>query len=136
MSINKIKSGAYIVCLVFILVLSAQAFAQDEPENATSSLYTLSLEENKHIKLVPKIHLIPPGSSKVYEEVHLKALSDIQPPSIQESAHKDVQFFKNKVQEDTQTTMQVLDAVFDVYKDMMGNYYTDPVVFFLRPLKQ
>jgi len=81
------------------------------------------------IRLIPELHLVPPGSNLVHKEISLKDMEKLKDgKKLQEKAMVDVKFFKEAYEKDFQRELTLKEGVFNVYQDF-HDYYTDPAYF-------
>ena len=97
-------------------------------EKSPKKLYELVNLTDTSVKLIPNIHLVPPGSQLVNENVTFKdigALPDKE--DLEKKARVDINFFEKKLKEDIgkDKGIEFEKAIFNIYKDFVGNYTTD-----------
>ncbi len=124
----KITRTTILFLFVFSCFFPLLLSAGEGEEIITTQLYTAAYAEKDTIRLEPLISLIPPGSSMEHKNINFEQLIDLQSEDILKSAQVDIDFFQARLQEDVKKEVSILDAFFDVYRDMMGNFHTDPRV--------
>jgi len=130
---NKImknnKKSAKLFFIVFVLCFSCVGFVSGNEKG--KSLIELKRENGKII-LITKFHLIPPGSTKVKENIPYKKLGQLNlktKKDLVKYAKISIDFFEKKLKERILKGEQVelKEAYFDIYRDFMGKYFIDMV---------
>jgi hypothetical protein len=109
--------------------------ANDHPATGGCTLAKSRLYEVKQltsgILLVDvKVHLIPPGSTKIAEQVSLDEIKKQKNQELFNDAMKSVKFFEERLdrslrEKAEQKKLILKSAMFDLYQDMMGRKFTD-----------
>jgi hypothetical protein len=103
------------------------SLAQEKEKKA----YKVEEIKKGQIKLIPELHLVPPGSNIIHKEISLEAMEKLKEGAkLKEKAIVDVKFFKELYEKDSggKKTLTLKKAVFNVYQDF-HDQYTDPVYF-------
>jgi len=123
------KKSAKLFFIVFVLCFSCVGFVSGNEKK--KSLIELKRENGKII-LITKFHLIPPGSTKVKENIPYKKLGQLNlktKKDLVKYAKISIDFFEKKLKERILKGEQVelKEAYFDIYRDFMGKYFIDMV---------
>lgn len=123
------KKSAKLFFIVFVLCFSCVGFVSGNEKG--KSLIELKRENGKII-LITKFHLIPPGSTKVKENIPYKKLGQLNlktKKDLVKYAKISIDFFEKKLKERILKGEQVelKEAYFDIYRDFMGKYFIDMV---------
>ena len=123
------KKSAKLFFIVFVLYFSCVGFVSGNEKG--KSLIELKRQNGKII-LITKFHLIPPGSTKVKENIPYKKLAQLNlktKKDLVKYAKISIDFFEKKLKERILKGEQVelKEAYFDIYRDFMGKYFIDMV---------
>jgi hypothetical protein len=96
--------------------------------------YEIEFLDKNSIKLTSHIHLIPPGSQLLHENVRLKDIGDLPIKAdinadLKKDAMLSIVFFEKKLKEEVgkNSQLEFEKALFNVYMDFMGNHTTDMI---------
>ncbi len=124
------RTGIILLLFAFIMGLANVGSAQEK------RLYKVEDAGKGSIKLVPLIHLVPPGSQVVHKGIELKEIERLpEGAKLKEKAMVDVKFFQELYEKENNVKLSLENAIFDIYKDF-HDFYTDPVHFVFKAKKQ
>jgi hypothetical protein len=96
--------------------------------------YEIEFLDKNNIKLTSHIHLIPPGSQLLHENVRLKDIGDLPikadlKADLKKDAMLSIVFFEKKLKEEVgkNSHLKFEKALFNVYMDFMGKHTTDMI---------
>jgi len=97
-------------------------------KKSTKRIYEIvSLTDNR-VKLITQIHLVPPGSRLLHENVEFKDIGTLPvKENLEKKARVDIDFFEKKLREEMgkDKDLKFETALFNIYLDFMGKYTTD-----------
>ena len=124
------KKFACVFVVSLILGNFSTLYGNEPTAKARKKLYEIVFLDKDTVKLTSHIHLIPPGSQLAHENVKFK---DIGALPIKADLNKDamasITFFEKKLKEEIgkNKSLEFNKALFNIYRDFMGNYTTDMI---------
>ncbi len=125
------------ICLIIILLLGAVSIGHGKESSAKKSngLYEIESLPDNRIKLIPHIHLVPPGSQLLHANVEFKDIGTLPvKEDLEKKAKVDIDFFEKKLKEEIgmDKKLEFQTALFNIYKDFIGKYTTDLIYMIYR----
>ena len=120
------------ICLMmfFVIYVVSAAYGDKPPPENKKKFYEIEFLNQNTVKLTSHIHLIPPGSQLLHENVRLKDIGALPiKADLKKDAMTSIIFFEKKLKEEIQKNkrLEFEKALFNVYIDFMGKYTTDMI---------
>ena len=131
----------FVLCMVVGTISGAHgngSKGKGPQDKSKKKLYRIVLLSSDSVKLISDIHLIPPGSKLLHKKITFKDIGALPDKDILiKKARVDIDFFEKKLRGEVGKEKQIeFDmALFNIYKDFMGNYTTDLVHMVYKTLK-
>lgn len=116
--------------MLFVLLGVLPSYCDQLMAENKKKFYEIEFLDNNDIKLTSHIHLIPPGSQLLHENVRLKDIGDLpNKADLKKDAMLSIVFFEKKLIEEVgkNSHLKFEKALFNVYMDFMGNHTTDMI---------
>jgi hypothetical protein len=120
--------------MLFVLLGVLPSYCDQLMAENKKKFYEIEFLDKNYIKLTSHIHLIPPGSQLLHENVRLKDIGDLPikadlKADLKKDAMLSIDFFEKKLKEEVgkSSHLKFEKALFNVYMDFMGNHTTDMI---------
>lgn len=125
------KKNQWICLLIFFVLCSVSAaYGGKSPAESERKFYEIEFLNKDSVKLTSHIHLIPPGSQLLHENVRFKDIGSLPiKDDLEKDAMASVTFFEKKLKEEIgkNRRLEFEKALFNVYRDFMGKHTTDMI---------
>ena len=118
------------VLMFFVLCGVSTAYGDKLPAESKKKFYEIEYLNKNGVKLTSHIHLIPPGSQLLHENVRFKDIGALPiKADLKKDALTSIIFFEKKLKQEIQKNrrLEFEQALFNVYMDFMGNHTTDMI---------
>lgn len=125
------RTKRWIFLLMFFVLCSVStAYGEESRTENKKKFYGIEFLDKNNVKLTSHIHLIPPGSKLLHENVRLKDIGDLPiKADLKKDAMLSIVFFEKKLKEEVgkNKSLEFEEALFNVYMDFMGKRTTDMI---------
>jgi len=116
--------------MFFVLCGISTAYGDKSPTESKKKFYEIEFLNKNIVKLTSHIHLIPPGSQLLHENVSFKDIGALPiKADLKKDAMTSIIFFEKKLKEEIEKNrhLEFEKALFNVYMDFMGKHTTDMI---------